>query len=267
MGVPPRNSTHRAAASPQPHTDGNGSESRFTALQAQHRRQTAAGISSSSSTPSSPTAAAVGTAAAAAAAAGSSDTTAAAQDRPDKLEFDVLMSIVTMAAVAEGGAPLVMLVDSAQHMDEQYSAAAAVRDCTSSIVACPPRLDKCHVALSWCCYFDVAVLTATSCDLVKASLKYLSDRLLIVITSPPLPWTGGDSTAEAMRRMSRPPAAAADALMHPRSSSVVVSAIARVIKVATAADASADEDGDAEVRIHYCCCNQQSFDTIIAAAS
>jgi hypothetical protein len=55
--------------------------------------------------------------------------------------------------------------------------------------------------------------------------------------------------------------------MHPRSSSVVVSAVARVIRVATAADASADEDGDAEVRIHFCCCNQQSFDTIIAAAS
>jgi hypothetical protein len=119
MGVPPRNSTHRAAASPQSHSNGNGTESRFTALQAQHRRQTAAGISSSSSTPSSPTAAA---ATAAAATASSSDTTAAAQDRPDKLEFDVLMSIVTMAAVAEGGAPLVMLVDSAQHMDEQVRA-------------------------------------------------------------------------------------------------------------------------------------------------
>jgi hypothetical protein len=55
--------------------------------------------------------------------------------------------------------------------------------------------------------------------------------------------------------------------MHPRSSSVVVNAVARVIRVATAADASADEDSDAEVRIHFSCCNQQSFDTIIAAAS
>jgi hypothetical protein len=124
MGVPPRVSTHRAAASPQAHTNGsngssNGGESRFTALQTHHRRQTAAGISSSS-TPSSPTAATT-TAAATTAAAGAAsvDTTAAAQDRPDKLEFDVLMSIVTMAAVAEGEAPLVMLVDSAQHMDEQ----------------------------------------------------------------------------------------------------------------------------------------------------
>jgi hypothetical protein len=120
MGVPPCKSTQRASASPQSHSNGSnsssGGESRFTALQAKRRRQTAAGISSSS-TPSSPTAAAATSGSAA-----SSDAAVVGQDRPDKLEFDVLMSIVTMAAVAEGGAPLVMLVDSAQHMDEQVRA-------------------------------------------------------------------------------------------------------------------------------------------------
>jgi hypothetical protein len=140
MGVPPRKTTQRATLSAQSHSttagSSGGGESHFTALQAQRRRQTAAGTSS---TPSSPTAAAAAAAAAAllrattatALTAGSGTVgvnaaaaaAAAAQDRPDKLEFDVLMSIVTMAAVAEGGAPLVMLVDSAQHMDEQVRCA------------------------------------------------------------------------------------------------------------------------------------------------
>ncbi|KAG5177680.1 hypothetical protein JKP88DRAFT_331957 [Tribonema minus] len=81
---------------------------------------------------------------------------------PDREQFDVLLGVVTMAALADGGLPLLVVMDGAHQMDPQ------------------------------------------SGDLLKATLKYLGERVLFIVTTPPLPPRAGPALRSRRRRSSGP---------------------------------------------------------------
>ena len=53
-------------------------------------------------------------------------------------------------------------------------------------------------------YLCMLSFVLQSCDLLKATIKYLNDRVLFIITSPPLPWKGNESPHNA-GKLSTPP--------------------------------------------------------------
>jgi hypothetical protein len=99
----------------------------------------------------------------------------------------------------------------------------------------------------------LCMLCAFSAQVLQLQVSSLQRLVLVCARSNQGLYITYSACVTATLCANRPPAAAADALMHARSSSVVVSAVARVIRVATAVDNSADEDSDAEVYTHYCC--------------